>query len=135
MKIRVYYEDTDAGGIVYHANYIKFCERARSEMLFDSKLDVFSPSCYFVVTGINAKFIKPAVLGHTLEVKTRAKEIKKASLVLRQEIFRIAKENEVSSELIFAADITVACLDHSRPCRMSEELVSFFRSLAAGSKS
>lgn len=41
MKMRVYYEDTDAGGVVYHSNYLKFCERARSEIFFNKKVDIF----------------------------------------------------------------------------------------------
>lgn len=44
MKMRVYYEDTDAGGVVYHSNYLKFCERARSEIFFNKKVDIFDAS-------------------------------------------------------------------------------------------
>ena len=77
MKIRIYYEDTDAGGIVYHANYIKYCERARSEMFFGSDVKPFSKDGHFVVSEIRAKFKKPAVLGDLLEVKTSVASLKK----------------------------------------------------------
>ena len=49
MKIRIYYEDTDAGGIVYHTNYLKYCERARSEYFFASNIDITSENAHFVV--------------------------------------------------------------------------------------
>ena len=78
MKFRIYYEDTDAAGIVYHANYIKFCERARSEMFFTSRLKPFNESGYFVISEICAKFIKPAKLGDLIEVRTKIIELMKA---------------------------------------------------------
>ena len=57
MKIRVYYEDTDAGGVVYHTNYIKYCERARSELFFERGLSPqVSPTEFFVVKNINCDF-------------------------------------------------------------------------------
>ena len=52
MKFRIYYEDTDAQGIVYHSNYFKFCERARSEAFIKSGIDIFSSRAYFVVNKI-----------------------------------------------------------------------------------
>ena len=88
MKIRIYYEDTDAGGIVYHTNYLKYCERARSEYFFASNLDIIGENSHFVVKNLEADFIKPAYLGNLIEVKTSVLEIKKASVKLKQEIFK-----------------------------------------------
>ena len=69
VKIRVYYEDTDAGGVVYHANYLKFCERARSELFFERGLSPAIDGGHFVVSQIEASFHSPAKLGDTLIVK------------------------------------------------------------------
>ena len=83
MKIRIYYEDTDAGGIVYHANYIKYCERARSEMFFGSEVKPFSKDGHFVVSEIRAKFKKPIALGNLLETKVKTVELKKMSAIVK----------------------------------------------------
>ncbi|QCD45444.1 YbgC/FadM family acyl-CoA thioesterase [Campylobacter mucosalis] len=131
MKVRVYYEDTDAGGVVYHANYFKFCERARSELFFNSPLKPFSNECNFVVSGIeSAKFLKPARLGDLLVVKSSVTQINRASVVLIQEIFRIADINGECDEVkIFSSQIILACLKNGKATRMSDELVQFFKSL------
>lgn len=88
MKIRVYYEDTDSGGVVYHTNYIKFCERARSEIFFSKNIPMDEMNGYFVVKNLEANFIKSAKLGDILEVKTDILEIKKASVKLLQTIYK-----------------------------------------------
>ena len=62
MQLRVYYEDTDTGGVVYHSNYLNFCERARSELFFQRGLSPHKTNAFFVVSHIDAKFIKPAHL-------------------------------------------------------------------------
>ena len=72
MKIRIYYEDTDAGGIVYHTNYIKYCERARSEAFFEAGLNFTKEGGYFVVSALEAKFLASAVLGDEVFVRTLA---------------------------------------------------------------
>lgn len=72
MKMRVYYEDTDAGGVVYHSNYLKFCERARSEIFFNKKVDIFDASKgHFLLAKANCNFLKPAKLGDMIEIKTK----------------------------------------------------------------
>ena len=76
MKIRIYYEDTDAQGIVYHANYIKFCERARSEALMQAGVDFARADAHFVVSELCAKFLRPARLGDTLEIHTSLAALK-----------------------------------------------------------
>jgi acyl-CoA thioester hydrolase len=84
VKIRVYYEDTDVGGIVYHANYLKYCERARSEYFFQQGSVPSIEEGEFVVASIEAKFKSSAKLGDVLNVTTEVLEIKGSSLVLRQ---------------------------------------------------
>lgn len=86
MKIRIYYEDTDCGGIAYHGSYIRFCDRARSE-IFLSQGHLFCTEA-FVVKDLFAHFHKSAKLGDLIEVKTHIKELKKVSLTLKQEIWK-----------------------------------------------
>ncbi|MFC2748124.1 MAG: YbgC/FadM family acyl-CoA thioesterase, partial [Campylobacter concisus] len=105
MKIRIYYEDTDAGGIVYHTNYIKFCERARSEAFFQAGLNFTKEGGYFVVSSLEAKFIASAMLGDEVFVRTKILELKKASLVLEQEIYKFDDKN--AEKLLFRATITL----------------------------
>ncbi|QKF65097.1 YbgC/FadM family acyl-CoA thioesterase [Campylobacter corcagiensis] len=118
MKIRVYYEDTDAAGIVYHANYIKYCERARSELFFSNGVVKFSPNSHFVVTKIEANFLATASLGDVLEIKGRVLELKKASAVMLQEIFKDDKK-------IFEAKIKVAFVVDKKPTKMSDKVLEF----------
>ena len=92
MRIRVYYEDTDCGGIVYHSNYLKFCERARSEMFFGKGKMPYNQNLGFVVKSLNADFIKSARLGDELIVKTEVLELKKVQLTLRQEVLRVRRK-------------------------------------------
>ncbi|PHM17458.1 MAG: acyl-CoA thioester hydrolase [Sulfuricurvum sp. PD_MW2] len=96
MQIRVYYEDTDVGGVVYHSNYLNFCERARSQLFFDAGRSPILSGGHFVAKRIEADYIKSAKFGDLLEVKTTLIEIKNVSFRLLQEIFR---ENEKVFEM------------------------------------
>lgn len=107
MKIRVYYEDTDEQGIVYYANYLKFCERARSEIFFSNNINIFTKESYFVVKNINANYIDSAKLGNILEVKTELKELNRVSLVLIHKIFRDDKE-------IFNCEVTLVSMSNNK---------------------
>ena len=123
MKIRIYYEDTDAGGIVYHANYIKFCERARSEAFFQAGLNFTKESGYFVVSSLEAKFIASAVLGDEVFVRTKILELKKASLVLEQEIYKFDDKN--AEKLLFRATITLAFMKEEKLAKINDEIKKF----------
>ncbi len=105
MKRRIYYDSTDAGGIVYHTEYIKFCEQARSEIFF--KYNIFFENEGYMVTKLNAKYIKPAKLGDIIEIKTEIKDIKKASITLLQKIFKQQKT-------IFILEITLAYIKNGK---------------------
>ena len=114
MKIRVYYEDTDTGGIVYHSNYISFCERARSEAFFSRGLSPELESGGFVAKKLDANYIRPAKLGDMLEVKTELLQMKSASFLLKQIIYK----NEVK---IFELNITLAYVNAGgRPQKLGE---------------
>ena len=106
MKFRIYYDDTDAQGIVYHANYFKFCERARSEYIF-SKLgkDAFTPTNYFVIAEIKAKFKGAAKLADTIEIRSKCATITDVSVILEQEIL-------LENKVIFKAEVKLAYLEN-----------------------
>lgn len=104
MQIRVFYEDTDCGGIVYHANYLKFCERARSEVFFKAGISPLNDGVGFVVKDMHIEFLHPAKLGDILEVKTQLIAQKNASLTLAQNIYLQDKE-------IFKTKLTLVYLD------------------------
>ncbi len=114
MKIRVYYEDTDLGGIVYHTNYLKYCERARSELFFQKGLVPFDGNRSFVVTKIEANFLGSAKLADMVEVKTSIIQSKKLSIILLQEIF-------LEDKKIFSAIIKLAYLDDGKPIAIPVE--------------
>ncbi|MFY9143320.1 YbgC/FadM family acyl-CoA thioesterase [Sulfuricurvum sp.] len=97
MTIRVYYEDTDVGGVVYHSNYLNFCERARSQLFFDAGRSPILEGGHFVAKHIEADYLKSAKFGDILEVKTSLLGIKNASFTLSQKIFR---EDEKVFEMI-----------------------------------
>ncbi len=106
MKIRIYYEDTDAGGIVYHTNYIKYCERARSEIFFEKgMIPLDGDSSGFVVKNINANFLGFAVLGDMVEVTTKVIKKKTASVLLEHQIFKGEKKIfDMEVLLVFVRD-------------------------------
>jgi acyl-CoA thioester hydrolase len=123
MKIRVYYEDTDAGGIVYHTNYIKYCERARSEYLFGQGIMPGSGSTYgFVVRHISADYYASSVLGDILEVKNALLKMKKTSFVLLQEIYK-------DEQKIFSMEITLVYVEDSRAKPIPENFKKLFNSM------
>ena len=92
MKIRVYYEDTDTGGVVYHSNYFNFCERARSDAFFKKGMTPVLENGHFVARKVNADFYISAKLGDILDVKTELLEMKAASFSLRQTIYKEDKK-------------------------------------------
>lgn len=107
--LRVYYEDTDLAGIVYYANYLKFIERARSEMLKNAnvnQMDLIKRGYFFVVRSIKADYLKPAYFEDSLKVITEVTKIKGASIILQQTIFR-------SEKVLFEASIRLALIDKS----------------------
>ena len=106
MQLRVYYEDTDVGGVVFYANYLKFCERARSEAFFEKGLSPVLENGHFVVKDLNASYLSSAKLGDLLHVKSFLVEVKKLSFKLHQEVYR-------GDEKIFEMDITLVFIDFS----------------------
>ena len=112
FPVRVYYEDTDAGGVVYHANYLCFMERARTEWLralgFEHDTLATTLNILFVVGGIDIQYRKPARLNDALTVKTRIETLGRASLAFKQEIWLETANN--SPELLTTASVKVVCV-------------------------
>jgi acyl-CoA thioester hydrolase len=108
--VRVYYEDTDSGGVVYYANYLKFMERARTEYLraagFEQDQLRQDPGILFTVHSVQADFKRPATFNDVLEVSAEISEERRASLTFLQEIRR-AGENEVLCRGL----VRIACVD------------------------
>jgi len=106
MKIRVYYEDTDTGGVVYHSNFLNFCERARSEVFFSKGLNPVLENGHFVARRVEADYYVSAKLGDLLRVETELVEMKAASFVLKQKIHR-------DTTLLFELEIVLVYINFS----------------------
>lgn len=122
IDFRVYYEDTDAGGVVFYANYLKFAERGRTELLrdagFENRVLHEREGVLFVVRRLNADYHRSARLDDLLRVKTSVKTVNNASFEMNQAIFR-------HDSLLFSMDITLVCINiEGKPVRLSEELKS-----------
>ncbi len=114
---KIYYDDTDAGGVVYYANYLKFCERAKQEFFLKHNCDLFKlhfEGIYLVVKEVRANYIKSIVLGETINVYVGVVELKKASLGLH---FDIRFENEQKALIDI---LSVAVRDGSKITRLPE---------------
>jgi acyl-CoA thioester hydrolase len=109
--VRTYWEDTDAGGIVYYANYLKFMERARTEWLRSIGIDQVrmkeEHGLIFVVVDVEAHYRKPARYGDQLQVTCKVRETTRASITLDQEVYR----EDVGGELLLDGRVRAACLD------------------------
>lgn len=116
FQIRVYYEDTDAGGIVYYANYLKFCERGRTEFLrthgFENGALMERSGVMFIVYHIEADYHEPARLDDMLDVGTAICGIRNAGFTMAQEIRR-------GEKAIFNMKVDLACVNkEGRPVRL-----------------
>lgn len=120
--VRVYWEDTDAGGVVYYANYLKFMERARSEWLraFGFEQDVLRDEAgvVFVVRRVEIDYLSPARFNEQLGVSVSLHEMGRASLSVRQELMR-------GSDRLAEAVVTLACVDAIRfkPVKIPEPIL------------
>ena len=122
--VRIYYEDTDAGGIVYYANYLKFAERARTEYLRALGLEQNSDLAAeekigFAVRHCEIDYQKPAVLDDLLKVSCKISELGGASCTMHQEIRR------ADGTLLVSLDVKVVCMNLAklRPIRLPASLV------------
>lgn len=116
MQVRVYYEDTDFSGVVYHANYLRFMERGRTNYLrllgadqraLFAQAQSEAPGFAFVVRAMRLDFLKPAVMDDVLEIVTRPQDVRGASVTLLQQVRR-------GDDVLLEADVKVAFVSGGR---------------------
>jgi len=129
FQVRVYYEDTDFSGLVYHASYLRFMERARTELLRGlglSQRDLLAGrtdrGIFFVVRAMAIDFRQPAHMDDLLDVRTRLRRIGGASLAMTQEIWR-------GDGLLTRAEVTIALVENGRARRMPADIREKFEPL------
>ena len=118
-SFKVYYEDTDSGGVVYYANYLKFFERARTDAIislgFSNNKLVEKFGIYIVVKSCNLNFLKPAKLEDKLNIISKVLEVKNVSIKMRQNIF-------VDESMIVEAEILLASINKvGKPSKLPDE--------------
>tara|TARA_B100001142_G_C13838873_1_gene463483 strand:- start:15 stop:407 length:393 start_codon:yes stop_codon:yes gene_type:complete len=126
-EFKVYYEDTDASGRVYHANYLKFFERGRTDLIYQTKythdilLNKFN--IIFVVKECSVKFIKPALFEDTIKVNTKIDELTRVKIKFNQKIYR-------GNDLLAEAQILVLPVSKSgKISKLPNEIYLFLESL------
>ncbi len=124
--IRVYIEDTDSGGIVYHANYLYFMERARTEYLRHlgfGKAFIFNAECLFVVKTMHIDYYQPAKLDDALHITATIVTLSGASMILKQSVLR-------ADHVMCEADVTLVCVQPQtmRPKRIPTAIATVLKS-------
>ena len=127
-NFRVYYEDTDASGRVYHANYLKYLERGRSNLIYQSKYNhqelLKKFNIIFVVKNLNINYLRPAFFEDILEVQTSINQLSRVKLNFNQKIFR-------NTELLVDAEVIVIPVNiEGKIIRLNEELISFLKTIS-----
>ena len=125
FKLKIYYEDTDSGGVVYYANYLKFTERARTNLInnlgFSLKKLSEDYDCLFIVKKMNCDYLHSARLEDELIVKSKFLKINNASFDLEQNILR-------NDQIIFTSEITMVCVSSlGQPKKIPQDLKSLFK--------
>ena len=128
FALTVYFEDTDTAGIVYYANYLKFMERARSDMLravgIDQQAAKSAGEGVYAVAEVNIRYLRPAQLGDDLLVVSTVDEVRAASVTIHQRVMR-------GPETLADACVTAAFLDpNNRPKRQPRQWVEKFKSIS-----
>lgn len=130
IEFRVYYEDTDFSGFVYHANYLRFLERARTELLralgvTQSSLHRDEAGLVFVVTRLTIDYLKPARMDDTIVVATAVAEVRGPLLRLRQEVLR-------GAEALVRAEVSIVAVRDGRVVRLPSGLREAFEAAKEG---
>lgn len=130
FPVRVYFEDTDAGGIVYHASYLRFMERARSDMLrgagIDQRAALAEGRGFYAIADLSLRYLRPALLEDALVVRSRVEQVRAATCVIAQDIWR-------GAEQLTAGRVTAAFLSAAgRPQRQPPAWIATFNRIAAG---
>ncbi len=130
INVRIYYEDTDLGGVVYYANYLRYLERARTEWLRAAgfELDAIQRDmkAVFVVRRVEADYHRPALLGNIVTVSCEPQNVGHSKLVVIQ---RVTRNSEIGDELLLSAVVTLAFIasDLTKPIAMPAEMRAAMR--------
>lgn len=130
--VRVYYEDTDSGGVVYHSNYLNFMERARTEWLramhFEQDDIVNEYGILFVVHSLAINYLKPALFNDALLVKTSIQKLTRASIVFQQ--FIVRQDDDGNEQVLTRGTVKVVSLgvEQKRPVALPEAVYEKFAS-------
>ena len=130
FALTVYFEDTDTAGIVYYANYLKFMERARSDMIRAAGVDqhaaIEAGEGVYAVAEVNIRYLRPAKLGDDLLVVSTVDQVRAASVHIHQRVMR-------GPQLLTDARVTAAFLDlQNRPKRQPRDWVEAFKKISEG---
>ena len=122
LKIRIYYEDTDCGGVVYYANYLRYVERARTEFLESRGVSLralMDEGVYFVVAEAALKYLSPGRYGDILKIETTVDRVGPASIVFRHAISR-----DLSGEKLVEATVKLGCVgENMKPLRLRQNVL------------
>ena len=118
-SFKVYYEDTDSGGVVYYANYLKFLERARTDAIssldFSNNKLIEKFGIFIIVKSCNLNFLRPAKLEDNLDIISKVIEVKNVSIKMKQNIF-------VNDSMIVEAEILLASVNNEgKPSKLPDE--------------
>ena len=123
LYLTIYYEDTDAGGVVYYANYLKYFERARTEFLMDKGIDIVqyhNEGYFFVVIHVEISYKRPATLGDEIEITTELAELPSATIAMNHKVLK-------QGEILVESSVRLACINREgRPQRIPEEIKNIF---------
>jgi len=128
ISVRVFYEDTDSGGVVYYANYLKFLERGRTEYLrtlgYEHRTLLEQTGLAFAVRAVSAEYLKPARLDDLLEIETRIEDLGRAQVTFAQAVRR-------GNATLLTATVRVACLDlaKGKPTALPKDLHAQLKAL------
>ena len=132
FPIRVYYEDTDVGGVVYHAKYLNFFERCRTEWLrqlgYEQDELRLAQNILFVVSSLSIDYLQPALFNQQLIVTTKVTDFGASRLIMEQQILH--ESNTGSTEILAQGRVTLACLDGDKfkpkriPLKIRESLLN-----------
>jgi acyl-CoA thioester hydrolase len=119
LNIKIYYEDTDAGGVVYYANYLRYMERARTEFLLDHGIDVADyhrKGYLFAVVHVDIHYKRPAKLGDVMTITTEIEKMTNVTLSIQHRVLR-------DTELLVEAIVKLACIDpNGKPQKIPESI-------------
>ena len=132
LNVKIYYEDTDCGGVVYYANYLKYFERARTE-LFESRgidlKELMDEGVFFVVADAGLKYLSPGRYGDRFSVETWVDKIGAASLAFGHRVLR-----EGTAVVLVEGNVKIACVDRSmKPMRIRSDIIESLKDYAPSS--